>query len=108
VKLKESEKIDGFEDWLMNMERASPTPFPLLDELTIFFNFLWRADPNQVIGEYLFDDQLLPTQRNTIIDYMMFPFKKKFSAFMNGLSHDFSSTLLQFVSPKMYPSYFLN
>lgn len=98
---KQRRKLDRFDNWLMTIEEASPKPLPIWNELKLFFNFVWRADPNRIIDEFTFDDQLLPQHRNTVIEFMMFPFIKKFHCFMFGLSKEFSSALLQKVKPRM-------
>ena len=99
--MKENSKFEDFSDWLMGLERASPQNFSMWNELIMYFNFLWRADPNQIIQEYLFDDQLLPLQRKTIIEFMIHPLKKRFRTFGTGLSKAFIVELFQHIEPRV-------
>ena len=92
---------EDFQDWMMNLERASPQNFLMWKELIILFQFRTKADPNKIIDEYYLDDQLPPEHRNTLIQHMVHPLKMKFRVFLQDLSEEFHVSLFQKIHPRM-------
>lgn len=93
--------FEDFEDWMMNLERASPQKFKIWDELVTLFNFTSKSNPNKILDEFYLEEKLFPIERNVVIDHLMFPLKTRFHAFLKGLSDNFGTSLFQLVKPKM-------